>query len=128
LCFNTNPLSLANNLSEEDIIRYKLEEIYESGLMDMDEQSLYLGAKSTLEKMRFIGLTEQFEKSARLLCNTFNWQHPRNTKLENINLDRLSLTDLSQEDYMILKEINRVDIEIYSLATSIFNQYQSNIS
>lgn len=75
-------------------------------------------AKQTLQNIEFIGITEYYKESINLCNKTFNWQLSGNlfTNKGGESQD----TQIEQELLDYLNEHNKLDIQLYKLAVSIF--------
>lgn len=76
-------------------------------------------AKRRLERMGWVGMAEDFDKSIRLLSWTFGLDLTLYTPVFNVNDYPKSL---SSNAATALKNMNLLDIELYNFAKKLFNQ------
>jgi hypothetical protein len=81
-----------------------------------NETSRYL-ANKPVKDFDFIGISERFEESARIFCNTFGFREVARCPRENVNPDRRTERyELSPEDREHILRRNAVDLEWYNHA------------
>ncbi len=77
-------------------------------------------ACENLDKLSFVGITEQFQDSAFLLCQTFGWKKwyymPQNVS-KNKKQIHLLKTNFSSR----IAQLNQLDQELYDRGLEIFN-------
>jgi hypothetical protein len=75
-------------------------------------------AKKRLGEMCFVGLVERFDESLLVFFKRLNWE-PVHYRRKNIGIYR---QEISAEDEEFLKEKNRLDIELYDYARTLFEK------
>jgi FkbM family methyltransferase len=128
LALDADPFVLASTLSQEQLESYELERMLESIEFNLSDKELLDIAKQNLEQFCFIGITERFEESLKLLCHTFNWSVTSEIQSTNVNNDRVAREKLSEEDMSILKKLNEADFELYEYAKNIFEKNLTRMS
>ncbi len=83
-------------------------------------------AQARLHDMAFIGLVEAFDIAVLMLADLFHL-HPPTVALSMNTAPIEQDTVISPEDMDILREINKLDIELYNSARTIFNERRSPI-
>lgn len=84
-------------------------------------EGLIAQAKQRLTKAAFFGLTERFQDSLHLLAYTFGWQ-PRPDELRlNVAASPARQADLSAGTLERIRELNRLDLALYSYAQQLFD-------
>lgn len=79
-------------------------------------------AKERLKQMPFLGLTEFFEESMRLLHYTFQWGHDFQVLHKNATVMRPSRQQISDVTTRRILDDNQLDLELYNYALSLFHQ------
>lgn len=88
-----------------------------------EDNALLEPALERLESFAFVGLTERFDESLEVLCDTFGWALP--AKSETLNISGNRPTDIPQEAIDIIHEHTRLDAKLYEAGKRIFeNRYQ----
>ncbi len=108
----------------EDFIAQQLS----SGLIDINE--IFNKAKQRLDAMEVVGIMEQFNDSAQLICNFLGIPTPKNLPQENISPEKLGLGNLTYRESGtipddVIKQIDDLtvcDREIYEYGKKLFNQ------
>jgi hypothetical protein len=77
-------------------------------------------AQQRLENFAFVGLSEQFEQSVELLCNTFGWKTPTTETILNVGSNVLD--DVPQEALDIIHENTQLDAKLYEAGKRIFEE------
>ncbi|RMF81956.1 MAG: hypothetical protein D6737_03380 [Chloroflexi bacterium] len=77
-------------------------------------------ARTRLQEMAFVGLTEHFAESVWLLHHTFGWSHDVEIKRINATPNPVKRDDVSQATIDHIIALNQLDIELYALAEEIF--------
>jgi hypothetical protein len=82
----------------------------------------------------WIGITEQFDSSIRLLCDTFGWSIPEAMPKENStyaihsnnpHLERVEKTVPTENERELIVQRNRVDLALYNEARTLLNERMS---
>tara|TARA_B100000315_G_scaffold252780_2_gene290270 strand:+ start:2287 stop:3099 length:813 start_codon:yes stop_codon:yes gene_type:complete len=89
----------------------------------MSDDELLAKAKQRLASFEFVGITEKFAESMKLLLATFGWT----TTMDVPHLNALrdpSLTEetLSRETMALIKSYTFLDAELYRFATELFEE------
>lgn len=91
-----------------------------------DSATLLATAKHNLAAFNFVGIAEEFERSAGLLCQQLGWQPVTNVPHENRSSSELSFGDVESRTLEILHERNRLDLELYQYAVQILKSRADN--
>ncbi|MCA0458113.1 MAG: sulfotransferase family protein [Chloroflexi bacterium] len=84
-------------------------------------------AQQRLESYAFVGLTEQYDESVEVLCDTFGWALPDYPKVMNVGGNRP--TDIPQEALDIIYENTRLDADLYETGKRILQaRYQESVN
>jgi hypothetical protein len=78
------------------------------------------GLLESLDSLAYIGITEQFERSLRLLERMFPDLGSLNVQRENVSTKKVSKADVTPEMRERIKELNQGDLEIYAAAKDWF--------
>ena len=81
---------------------------------DLDE------AMRNLERVAFVGVTDRFEESIRLLCSMCDWPVPDTVPHENRTSSRPRAEAVSPGARDALKELTTLDAELYRLGSDLF--------
>lgn len=87
-----------------------------------DTSLLLAAAKENLAAFNFVGICEEFEQSARLLCDEAGWRLPVPIPHENRSFSEDGLSGMDQKTLDILRERNRIDIELYEYGVALFHE------
>ena len=74
----------------------------------------------SLDSLAYIGITEQFERSLRLLERMYPDLGSLNVQRENVSTKKVSKADVTPEMRERIKELNQGDLEIYAAAKDWF--------
>jgi hypothetical protein len=85
------------------------------------EDALLAAAKRNLAAFDFVGICEEFERSARLLCTDLGWRIPATVPHQNRTSSADWFGGIDRESMEILRERNRLDLELYEYAVQLFN-------
>ena len=113
---------------KEIFIEHLIDQQLSSGLIDMNE--IFNKSKQTLDAMEVVGITEQFNDSADLICNFLGIPNPKNLPRENISPEKLALGNLTYRESGkipddVIKQIDEFtvcDREIYEYGKRLFNR------
>lgn len=83
--------------------------------------------ENLIEQFTFFGLQEFFNLSLILLQTHFNWRKYPYYKSKKVRGNKLKKEDLDNNIISRIKEINHMDIELYSFAHEIFLKKYKNI-
>jgi hypothetical protein len=83
-------------------------------LSDLDE------ARRNFERVAFVGVTDRFEESIRLLCLMCDWPLPDAVPHENRTTVRPGTKAVSPEARAALEELTALDAELYRLGADLF--------
>jgi len=90
------------------------------------EQALTTAIKNLTAKITAFGLVEYFDESLMLFKKTFNWQTPHFNyfnlpSYQSVNIkDKTKLLQFEPHHIAKIKELNKLDIELYNQAKEIF--------
>jgi hypothetical protein len=87
-----------------------------------DERGLLAQAQRNLASFDFAGITEQLGESAQVLCRDLGWSCPREIPRENATGSERLLHDIDSRTLDLLRERNRLDLELYEFARELFRQ------
>ena len=79
-------------------------------------------AKANLERFGFVGLTERFEDSLRLLCYTFHWKPIRTFETVNASKARPLRADLPSRLIDEILSLTENDLHLYEYARGLFER------
>nr|CAG4641227.1 EOG090X0E58 [Eulimnadia texana] len=122
--FMNCPHNLANNRQTRMLADLNLVGCYNSSLMDPEvrDQIMLTSAKTNLARMAFFGLTEQQQMTQYVFEETFQLDFLVPFEQYNATLAYLTLSELNPEQQKRVKELNRLDIELYQFAVDLLNQ------
>ncbi len=114
--------------SKEIYIENLIDQQLSSGLIDINQ--IFNKAKQRLDAMEVVGITEQFNDSAQLICNFLGIPTPKNLPQENTSPEKLGLGNLTYRESGtipddVIKQIDDLTIcdrEIYEYGKKLFNQ------
>ena len=86
-----------------------------------DASSLLAAAKDNLSAFDFIGICEEFERSARLLCGELGWRLPTPIPHENRTPSDGKLGGIDPQTMEMLRDCNRLDLELYAYGVKLFH-------
>lgn len=89
-----------------------------------DEQLLLAAAKHNLAAFDFVGISEEFGRSARLLCDELGWKVPEQMPYENRSHSEEELPGIDEETMQALRDCNRLDYELYAYGLSLFRELE----
>jgi hypothetical protein len=81
---------------------------------DLDE------ARRNLERVAFVGVSDRFEESIRLLCRMCDWPLPDTVPHENRTPVRPAKEEVSPKARAALEELTTLDADLYRLGTDLF--------
>ncbi len=84
-------------------------------------RSMLERAKERVEQITFVGLTEFYEESVALLCRTLGWSFAP-VIAANRTSGMGNEESLAPSEASLLKEINELDLELYSFAQARFRR------
>ena len=118
--YDENGNKLSNNMG--NLLTFaKLPKIYNHSDYLLDN------AKKTLDKARFVGITEYFSESVNVMMQEI-FPFQKNTDyFENIApSDMLSKMDVTDKEINEIRDLNNLDIEIYEYAKEIFKKMKKS--
>ncbi len=137
LASESNPVtSKAKELSLSDFVRYFIDSpaivrnpytFHFAGIgrdfpcYPADEAALLAAAKYNLATFDFVGICEEFERSARLLCGELGWRVPVPFPHENRTSSEQTLAGIDSQTMETLRDYNRLDAELYAYGVSLFH-------
>jgi Wzt C-terminal domain/Sulfotransferase family len=86
-----------------------------------DAGALLAAAKHNLVAFHFIGICEEFERSARLLCAELGWPAPQTIPHENRSRSEEQWGSIDRQTREILNERTRLDQELYTYGVSLLH-------
>jgi len=87
-----------------------------------DECALLANAKRNLQAFDFVGITEEFFTSAKLLCDDLGWYCPTSEPHENQSGSHRAMDHIDAETMAILLEHNQLDIKLYEFALATLRE------
>ena len=90
-----------------------------------DEAALLEAAKRNLAAFNFVGICEEFERSARLLSRELGWRLPEVIPFENRTSSGDRFTSIEPETLALLHDCNRLDMELYDYAVRLFHDREA---
>jgi hypothetical protein len=95
--------------------------VYPTGQIS-DRERLEL-AKERVASFDFVGITEEFDRSVKLLIKRFGWKEPKTLPRLNATGDYTDFKrSLSDKGLEILKELTALDRELYDFACDLFRE------
>jgi hypothetical protein len=89
---------------------------------NIDGPSLLASAKHNLSAFDFVGICEDYERSARLLCDELGWQLPMPLPHENRSGSAYEVANIDEQTMQILCERNQLDLELYAYGVSVLQE------
>jgi FkbM family methyltransferase len=117
-----DPGAIAPMLTDKQIADRELERRIDTDDLKAPVEELLRRAGQNLDRMCFVGITEQFDRSLGLLCEIFGWPAPATAPITNVNPRAASLDSLSDVDMALLTELNAADLALYESAKSRFEK------
>ena len=114
--------AIAATLSPQDLASLKLERLLVTATPSIPDRDALEIAKQRLKQMCFVGITERFEDSVKLLCNRFHWAAPATLQSQNISPERPQSHGLPDADLRLLREFNEQDLLLYDFAVELLEQ------
>jgi len=68
------------------------------------------------------GITERFEESRQWMASTLGYDPPPLEKKHKTNPDRPTANDLSTSERRALRQLNRLDVDVYDFARELFDE------
>ena len=91
-----------------------------------DERALLAAAKRNLSAFDFVGISEAFERSVRLLCTQLGWRLPAEIPHANRSSASVRFSGIDSQTMDILLERNGLDLELYDCAVELFNAREAS--
>jgi hypothetical protein len=89
------------------------------GYGECDEATLALAQRNLVQHFAVVGLAEQFDQTLLLLKRRFGWRNVFYSR-RNVTQGRPPRDSLSQETLAVLRQHNRLDLELYRYAQALF--------
>jgi hypothetical protein len=83
-------------------------------------------AKDNLAAFDFVGICEDFGRSARLLCKELGWRCPDLIPHNNRSRSETRLDEIDPVTMDILHQRNQLDLELYQYARELFKAHEAN--
>lgn len=97
-----------------------------AGLSDGERVAV---AKKYLDRIAFVGLTEQFDLSVKMMCTLFGWSMPMRTPQLNRKITAAGIKDDESLPYRdLIEQHNTLDVEVYEYAKQLFERRVNEIS
>jgi hypothetical protein len=119
-----DPIAICRTLSATQLAGLELERHLDTAPPPQGIEELIQTANSRLDQMCFVGLTERFDESLTLLCETFGWPMPAGVEALNVNPRSRCANDLLSKDVHLLKRLNEAEIDLYQAAKARFEREQ----
>ena len=101
----------------------KMNKLFAYTSTGMSDEDLLSKAKRRLASCEFVGITERFEESVKLLCRTFEWEARMNIPFLNASSPSAGLDrPLSKQTLADLQACTSLDAELYTFANELFEQ------
>lgn len=91
-----------------------------------DRKALLSAAKHNLAAFDFVGLCEEFGRSARLLCRELGWRVPPAIPHDNRSGSEASVESIEPQTLAVLRERNQLDSELYDYAVQLFHAREAS--
>lgn len=76
-------------------------------------RSMFDEAVANLAAIDLVGLTEEYDRSVAFFCDALGWPRAVGAR-QNATNDRLRRADMSDSDLDLIREHNRLDLELYA--------------
>jgi hypothetical protein len=86
----------------------------------IDTAALLATAKHNLAAYDFVGICEELERSARLLCHELAWRAPAAIPHENRSSSETRFGEIGARTMEVLRDRNQLDSELYEYAIKLF--------
>ncbi len=90
-----------------------------------DTDKYFKQALENLNDLSFVGITEQFQQSAFILCQTFGWQKWYYMP-QNVNKSRDEIKIIKSNFKQQIAGLNELDQELYNRGLELFNKQSAN--
>jgi len=84
-------------------------------------------ARENLSNMDFVGISDLFLDSVDLLCYDCKWPNVVEIPVENVTGQRFKIQEIDEKIIDRIKELNRIDLEIYEYGLELFNRKKRSI-
>jgi hypothetical protein len=85
------------------------------------DSALLAAAKRNLAAFNFVGICEELERSARVLCAALAWRHPAAVPHENRTSSGDWFSEIDPATMETLRERTRLDLELYQYGVQILH-------
>lgn len=116
-----------SNLKTEERQQWLLERYIETTDFELQSNVLFSRAQAKLQTFFLVGVTERFPATLAILCHSLGWKYPESTSDKNINVQRVRQNELAEHTLKRLKELNAIDIAVYSAAYDTFDNRINNL-
>jgi Sulfotransferase family len=121
LAMRVDPTAIMATLSQEAIDSLMLERILETLLPEgISDDELFARAKLQIDQCLFVGLSERFSDSIKMLARSLQWSIMPQSIWLNTSQERTSRYDLDAKTLAVLHAMTYLDAEIYSYAQRRF--------
>lgn len=115
LVLDADPRRLASRYDIPQLEAHALDRDFESQMLpEMAPAELLKHAARKLESFAFVGLTERFDQSVRIMCDKFGWELESSSSRENVSPSRDRRAGLSARELSLLHDLTAVDRQLYS--------------
>lgn len=94
---------------------------YDLGFGECTAEVLETAKRNLREHFAVVGLTEKFDETLMLLKRAFGWQNLYYAR-QNVTARRPRKDELTPDTLDLIVEANRLDIELYQYATTLFEE------
>jgi hypothetical protein len=91
------------------------------GAYPAGESALLAAAQRNLAAFNFVGICEEFARSAGLLCAELGWRPPSVIPHENRSASEDLFGGIDSQTMEILRDRNRIDLALYAYAVRLFH-------
>jgi hypothetical protein len=91
-----------------------------------DETTLLAIAKQNLAAFDFVGISEEFDGSIRLLCRELGWPMPQSIPHENRSFPEARVGQIDDETWETLEKRNDLDLQLYEYARRLLAEHDTN--
>ena len=116
-----------SNMTPEERRRWRLEQHMETTDFGLTGDQIFSAAQAKLDSFFLVGITEKFPATLALLCHKLGWKYPMDSSAQNINVERPRQTELAEHTLRRLRELNSVDIALYTSACNAFELAINNL-
>ena len=120
LAQDADPHAIARELGPQELAQGILERRLMTPPLDKPIESMLATAKERLLQMCFVGITERYDESIRMLARQLGWPVPAPGLALNVNERRPKRHEITAGELEQLRALNEADCELYACAVELF--------